>query len=177
MSLTKQIIIAIVATISLALFGIGSYFASRQLFPDPSGETANAPTVTTDPKVITVTEVKKIEPQNMVIRVEGDFTAVQFDTAEKVGVTMYVTPKKNEVMSKVITDFQNGITVAGKFIVVTPNESTSTSHVAKVPKSMVSTSGQTYFYLLVSYKSNWLQYGAITDYVSGPTEPYLLKAD
>lgn len=177
MSLTKQIIVAVIATVSLALFGVGSYYASKEIFPDPTTDSTSNPTTTTDPKVISVTEVEKLEPKNRVIRVEGDNTVVQFDTSEKVGVTFYVTPKKTDVITKVITDYQNGIAIPGKFLVVTANDATSTSHVAKIPKSMLATTGQTYYYVLLSYKANWLPYGDGMDYVAGPTEPYVLKAD
>lgn len=177
MSLTKQIILAIVATITLALFGVGSYYASRQIFPDPTTASGATPTATVDPKVITVEQVKQIEPKTIVTRTEGDFVIVQFETAAKVGATLYVTTNKKDNVPQSMTDFKNGVSVTGKWVVATANATPSMSHVAKIPKSALAKSGQTYYYILLSYKSSWLRYGATMDYSTGPTEPYVLKVN
>jgi hypothetical protein len=177
MSLVKQILIALVATLALVVLGYGSYAASKQLFPDPTTATTTngsvTPTVTSS--VPTVSDYRVLEPKNHSVKKEGDFTLISFETAKPVGVTVYITPSKTDRVVQAMKDYQNGVPNVGKWIVATPDTDPIASHLTKVPNSSLSKTGETYYYILVSYKASWLPYGGVMDYVNGPTEPYIIK--
>lgn len=177
MSLGKQIIIGVVATVSLIFFGIGSYYASKQLFPDPknNGTTTITPTSGATSTLPTVNDMKKLEPKNIQVNTDTENVVITYDTAEKVGSLVYVTPNKTEKVAQAMKDYNNGVSIAGKWFSVTVDSEAGTAHKLTLPKTVVPTSGQTYYYIVVSYKKYWLPYGAVTDYQSGVAEPYSIK--
>ena len=177
MSMTKQIIIGVIATMSLLLFGVGSYYASKQLFPDPtsgaSGSVTPTPSVTSN--VPTVSDMKRLEPRNLQAKVEGDNVVVTFETAEKVGTLLYVTPSKTEKIAQAMKDYNNGVAIAGKWFNVTSEAEGAVNHTSTFPKTVLNASGDSYYYVVVSYKKYWLPYGSVTDYQNGVAEPYIIK--
>lgn len=176
MSLTKQILIGIAATVTLVLFGIGSYYASKQLFPDPTSNNGGVtPTPTGTSNVPTISDMRKLEPKNLNAKVEGDNVTISFETAEKVGALIYVTPSKTEKIAQAMKDYNNGVAVAGKWFTVSADADASATHVLSFPKTVLNSSGDSYYYVIISYKKYWLPYGSVTDYQNGVSEPYTIK--
>jgi len=177
MSMTKQIAIGILATVSLGLFGIGSYYASRQLFPDPQNNTAVTPTPSSSftSTAPTVGDMKKLEPRELGTKADGDNLVISYNTAEAVGTLLYVTPTKTEKIEQAMKDYNNGVPIAGRWFTVTPDSKANTAHSLAIPKSIVATTGDTYYYIVISYKNYWLPYGLTTDYQNGVAEPYTVK--
>jgi hypothetical protein len=177
MSLVKQILIAIAATITLLAFGWGSYAASKQVFPDPKSTTGTAtvtPSVTST--VPTVNDYKSLLPKNSVVKKTGENYEISFETAQKTGATIYVTSSKTEKIANAMKDYQNGVPNIGKWFVVTSDSDPSNTHSVVISSTALAKTGETYYYVLISYKASWLPYGGIMDFTSGPTEPYLLRA-
>ncbi len=176
MSMTKQIAIGLLATVSLGLFGIGSYYASQRLFPDPKNNVAITPTPgsssTTAP---TVGDMKNLEPRELTTKTDGDTIVVSYSTTEKVGTLLYVTPSKTDKIEQAMKDYNNGIPIAGRWFTVTPDSKASSTHTVAIPKNQLATTGDTYYYIVISYKKYWLPYGATTDYNNGVAEPYTFK--
>ena len=175
MSLVKQIAIGVAATVMLLLFGIGSYYASKQIFPDPKTTTTKTTTTTTNSSVPTVADMKRLNPQSVSAKIEGENVIVSFETADKVGSLVYITPSKTEKIAQAMKDFNNGVAVAGKWFVVTSDSDSKATHLLTVPKTVLAKSGTTYFYIVVSYKKYWLPYGLTTDFTTGASDPYLIN--
>jgi hypothetical protein len=175
MSLVKQIIIAILATVSLVAFGWGSYAASQQLFPDPTATTSSGtPTPTVSSSVPTVSDYKQLEPKNITIKKTDTGYTVSFETAQKTGATLYVTTLKTDKVAAAMKDFSNGVPTVGSWHVATSDSESSNTHSVDISESALAKTGETYYYVLISYKASWLPYGGVIDYQTGPTEPYTL---
>lgn len=175
MSLAKQIGIAILATISLALFGIGSYYASRQLFPDPEQEDTTQVQTGTDSDAPTVSDLKNLEPQNMQTTFEENEIILSFETVDPLGSTVYVTTDDQEQIDQAMKDYRNGIPVAGRWFTIATPDAPTTTHLVRIPKSMLSSDGSVYYYVLLRYGDYWLPYGEGMDYENGPYSPYVIK--
>jgi len=176
MSMTKQIAIGLLATVMLVLFGVGSYYASRQLFPDPTTTGTATPTPNTSASSVpTISDMKKLEPKNIVTKADGENVIVTFETAEKVATLIYVTSSKTEKIAQAMKDYTNGIPLAGRWFTVSAESEAKTAHSVSFPKSIMATTGDTYYYIIISYKKYWLPYGLVTDYQNGVAEPYTIK--
>lgn len=176
MSLTKQIAIGALATAALGLFGVGSYYASRQLFPDPSTTGTVTPTTSASTSSVpTVKDMERLEPKNLATKADGDNVVLTFETSEKVATLVYVTPSKSEKIAQAMKDYTNGVPLAGRWFSVSPESETKTVHTVSFPKTLLANTGDTYYYVIVSYKKYWLPYGSVTDYQAGVAEPYTIK--
>lgn len=175
MSLAKQIGIAIIATIILAVFGIGSYVASTQLFPDPksTGSTSGV-TPTPNPKVVTVQQMKDLTPKNVATHVEGDNTVLGFETSGKVPSLIYMTTSKTDSVVQAMKDYSSGVPVNGRFLIGSSESEPSNTHSVKIPTSLLAESGPTYYYILLKFNEHWLPYGSIMDSQGNPTDSYVI---
>lgn len=173
MSLVKQIGIAILATVMLVVFGIGSYAISKQVVPDPKEIVTTA---TPDPSgVITVKKAKELAPKNITIREDSENIYIEFETVEKVGSVVYITKDRTEKIDTVLQNRQAGITIRGIFFQATSENQPKLTHSVKVPKSSATLTGDTYYYIILMYNTWRVFYGGAMDYTKGPTEPYVLK--
>lgn len=178
MSLTKQIAIAILATILLVIFGVGSYFASKQLFPDPKTQGSNGSvTPTPNPGIVTVQQMKDLTPKNIATHVEGENTVIQFETSEKVPSFIYISTAKIDNIGQVLKDYSNGVSVPGRFIWGSTESAPSNTHIVKFPTSILATSGPTYYFVILKFNDHWLPYGTIMDSQGNPTESYVIQAN
>lgn len=178
MSLTKQIILGVLATVSLVLFGVGSYYASTTLFPDPQDIPSGnvTPTPSGEANSPTIGDMRKLEPQSVATtKDEAGNIVLTFTTAEEVGVALYLTPVRADRVSQAMKDRVNGVPVAGSWFTVTSEESKATTHSFTIPKESVGEATEVYYYLILSYKRHWLPYGQTTDYSTGVAEPYTIK--
>lgn len=177
MSLTKQILIGVLATVMLVVFGIGSYYASTSLFPDPtSNSTGNVtPTPSTTSTIPTIGDMKRLIPQNITTKAEGENVILSFTTADEVGTMVYVSPNKTDKIAQAMKDYNNGVAIAGRWFTVTTDEAKKVTHEVAIPKEILNTSTDTYYYIVVSYKKYWLPYGLTTDFQNGVAEPYTIK--
>ncbi len=177
MSLTKQILLGVLATITLIIFGVGSYYASTTLFPDPTNATKNGvtPTPTTTSSVPTISDMKRLNPQSMDVKKDGEKVTIGFTTAEEVGSMVYVTPNKSEKIAQVMKDYGNGVAISGRWYIVTADSKKGTTHELVVDKNTLSATAENYYFVVISYKKYWLPYGTTTDYINGLAEPYSFK--
>lgn len=177
MSLAKQIGIGVLATISLVLFGLGSYAASKQIFPDPKATTNTTATPTSSVGGVapSVSDVKRVEPKSITFKKNGDDTVITFETAEKVGATVYVTSSKSERILQTMKDRRNGVPNIGNWFEATANNQPAATHSVRIPKEAMAKTGNTFFYILISYKAYWIPYGGTMDYTNGPSEPYIIQ--
>jgi len=153
-----------------------SYFASKQLFPDPkSDEAQEQKAKIADSDAPTVQDMKDLEPQNIQVQFEKDEFVLSFETSKQVGSTIYVTPNQDERVDQAMKDYRNGVTIDGRWFTVASDSSPETTHIATIPNSLLSKEGQVYYYVLISYKGFWLPYGDSMDYNNGPRSPYLIK--
>lgn len=173
MSLAKQIGIAILATISLLVFGIGSFYASKVVFPDAATPTAT-PTPTNSTK-LTVSQAQDIAPRNISVKQDATSLTVQFSTNQETGAYLYVTPDRTENFMTVITQFGQGVPVKGVWYTATKEASPALSHEATIPTSALAKTGDTYYFILLTYNGFRVPYGLINNYQNGPTSPYILK--
>lgn len=179
MSMAKQIAIAVVATIILAIVGVGSYMISRQVIPDPTttaNNTNNNGNTTGAGGTITVKTVETLTPKNLLMKKEGTDVVIQFDTEEKTGAVIYLTPDKSELIQQVVKDWGNGVNVKGTFFNITTEEQASTAHSIKVPDQAGTIKSDEYFYyIILLYQKSRIPYGGVQDPKNGPTQPYTLK--
>lgn len=177
MSLTKQILIGVLATVMLAMFGIGSYYASTTLFPDPSSNPTGSvtPTPSTTSTIPTIGDMKRLTPQNITTKTETDGVVLTFTTADPVSTMVYVTPSKTDKIAQAMKDYNNGVAIEGRWFNVTPEDAKKVTHELTIPKDILSATADSYYYIVISYKSYWLPYGLTTDFQNGVAEPYTIK--
>lgn len=179
MSMVRQIILAILATAILVGVGVGSYAISTQVIPDPtstsSGNSNNGSSTTTG---VTVQNVRDLTPKNLIMKREGNQVSIQFDTADKTGSVVYLTPERTERISQVVTDWNNGVPVKGTFYNLTPESGASTVHSIKIEDAAKTIkSEEWFFYVILMYKQSRIPYGSVMDNQKGPQEPYILKLE
>ncbi|MCC7303957.1 hypothetical protein IT418_00875 [bacterium] len=177
MSLTKQILLGVLATVMLVVFGIGSYYASTTLFPEPSSTSTSTvtPTPSTNSAIPTIGDMKRLTPQNISVKAAGENAVLTFTTADSVGAMVYVTPTKTDKIVQAMKDYNNGVAIEGRWFTATSEDAKNVTHELEIPKEILSTTTSTYYYIIVSYKSYWLPYGLTTDFQNGVTEPYTIK--
>lgn len=177
MSLAKQIGYAVLATLVLVAFGFGSYFASKTLFPNPTASTGSTSnnSSTGEKNFPTVEDSKRLAPANINTLIQGETVLMSFETAGDVSATLYVTSDKSEKIEQSMKDYTNGVLVKGRFFVVDADNAPVKTHVVKFPKTVLSTTNDAYYFILLKYKGSWLPYGETMDYPKGPSEPYYMK--
>lgn len=174
MSLVKQITIAILATALLVVVGIGSYMLSAQVIPDSTSQVT--PTTTVAAGQLTVKKLQTLSPKNIIAKDLGKEIQFQFDTEEKVGSVLYLTPDKTEKIDQVIKNYGIGTAIKGKFYSMTPEDSPSTAHLIKIQNADGAIKSEKYFfYIILMYQKSRIPYGSVQDYVTAPTQPYVLQ--
>lgn len=180
MSMVKQIAIAVVATIILAVVGVGSYMISKQVIPDPTNTSTNNQNNnngnTGAGGTITVKTVETLTPKNLVMKKEGNDVVIQFDTEDKTGAVIYLSPDKSELIQQVVKDWGNGVNVKGTFYNITSEEQASTAHSIKISNQAGTIKTDEYFfYIILLYQKSRIPYGGTQDAKNGPSQPYTLK--
>ncbi|WKZ29700.1 MAG: hypothetical protein QY314_02705 [Candidatus Dojkabacteria bacterium] len=177
MSMVRQIAIAVIATIILIIVGVGSYMISRQVIPDPTtdgtnGQDGNNGSTT---GIITVQVIQRLSPKNMINRKDGEDVVIQFDTEERTGAVVYLTPEKSELIQNVVRDWNNAVPVKGQFYPVTSEDSASTAHSLKISNNEGTIkSGEWYYYVILLYQGQRIPYGGVSDPLTGPSAPYVV---
>lgn len=175
--MVRQIAIAVIATIILIIVGVGSYAISLQVIPDPTtngtgnqnGNNGNTS------GIITVEVIKKLIPKNVLMKKDGTDVVIQFDTEEKTGAVLYLTPDKSELIQNVVRDWNNAVPVKGQFHNITTEESSSTAHSLKIPnKDGKIKTNEWYYYVIILYQGQRIPYGGVSDPLTGPSSPYVL---
>jgi len=171
--LLKQLGIAIVATVILIVVGVGSYAVSQQVIPDTNSGTVS-PTGTDTP-TLSVKVVSQMTPSNVVVAQAVDGIQFRFDTLEKAGAVLYLTPNKSELIQQVVKDWSNGVKVDGSFYTVTPEDSPSNGHAVTIsnPDGKIK-ENEYYYYIILLYNSARIPYGKSNDNLRGPIEPYIV---